>query len=171
MATLRGGDFFLCRKKSMEIVSRWLKDYPLPTELKFTLCMSPVRETCPRSKRAFQRFVETFSKGRSPGVHFSLIPRPAKNFNHLSDLCSIHSELELFLWLQNKVEPTGLSSAVERARATAAKDKTCTLINEALLKEYLSLDHCYVAKDERVKKIYKDAQLDRISHSFNKSFG
>jgi ATP-dependent RNA helicase SUPV3L1/SUV3 len=42
MATLQG-DFFLCRKKSMEVVSLWLKDVTnLSTLEKFTLCMSPV---------------------------------------------------------------------------------------------------------------------------------
>ena len=42
MATLKG-DFFLCRKRSMEVVSRWLKDITnLSTVEKFILCMSPV---------------------------------------------------------------------------------------------------------------------------------
>lgn len=42
MATLKG-DFFLCRKRSMEVVSRWLKDISnLSTVEKFMLCMSPV---------------------------------------------------------------------------------------------------------------------------------
>ena len=30
-------------------------------------------------------------------------PRPAKSFNHLAELCSLHHQLELFLWLQSKV--------------------------------------------------------------------
>lgn len=42
MATLKG-IFFLCRKRSMEVVSRWLKDMSnLSTVEKFMLCMSPV---------------------------------------------------------------------------------------------------------------------------------
>ena len=58
MATLKG-NFFLCRQKTMEIVSRWLKDVDnMSSAEKFALCMSPVNENCMKSKNVFLRYVE-----------------------------------------------------------------------------------------------------------------
>lgn len=97
------------------------------------------------------RYVETYSNGKVPGVQNSLRPRPAKSFNHLADLCSLHHQLELFLWLQGKLP----SNAVEVIRAAAMKERAIELINSGLLDaENLSLDHDYISKDSRIKKAW-----------------
>ena len=57
MATLKGL-FFLCRQKSMEIVSLWLKDVDMSPAEKFALCMSPVNKNCSKSKNVLLRYVE-----------------------------------------------------------------------------------------------------------------
>jgi len=149
MATLKG-DFFLCRKQSMEVVSLWLKDIKnmSPAE-KFVLCMSPVNENCVRSRNVLLRYVEKYTTGKVPGLHYSMQPKAAKSFDHLADLCSVHHQLELFLWLQNKLP----SNAVEVLRAVTLKDKTIEMINNGLFKaEKLSLSYDYISKDVRFKK-------------------
>ncbi len=103
------------------------------------------------------RYVETYSSGKVPGVQNSMRPRAAKSFNHLADLCSLHHQLELFLWLQGKLP----SNAVEVVRAVAMKDRTIELINKGLLEaDKLSLDHDYISKDLRVKKAWASERND-----------
>ena len=99
MATLQG-DFFLCRKKSMEIVSRWLTDIPMTAPEKFMLCMSPVNEGCVRSKNVLLRYVQKYVSGEVPGLHRTMRPRAASSFQHLAELCRyVDVSLELLLAL------------------------------------------------------------------------
>ena len=115
------------------------------------------KESCPKSKNTFVRYVETYSNGKVPGVQNSMRPRSAKSFNQLADLCSIHHQLELFLWLQGKLP----SNAVEVVRAAAMKERTIELINSGLMDaEKLSLDHDYISKDVRVKKVWASERKD-----------
>lgn len=86
-----------------------LSDIPMSTDVKFNLCMSPVKDSCERSKGVLMRYVEKHSRGKVPGIHRSMRPRESTTFNGLSDLCSIYHELDLFLWLQGKLP----SNAVE----------------------------------------------------------
>lgn len=162
MAQLRG-NFFLCRQKSFANVSKWLKDVDMPSTVKFTLCMSPVNESCPRSKRVLMRYVEMYVSGKTPGVHRSMRPREATSFHNLTELCTVHHELELFLWLQSKL-PT---NAVEQARALAMKEDAIEKINEGLSKANklkLSMKHDYVSKDVGVKKMWtKEMKASKYS--------
>ncbi|KAL7527736.1 hypothetical protein ACHAXR_007600 [Thalassiosira sp. AJA248-18] len=156
MATLKGA-FFLCRKRSIEIVSHWLKDINMTPLEKFAICMSPVNESCPKSRRVLLRYVEKYSSGKTPGIHSSMRPKPAKSFEHLSDLCSVHHQLELFLWLQNKLP----SNAVEVVRAVTLKERTIDMINNGLFNaEKLSLRHDYISKDENVKRKWAEERRD-----------
>lgn len=149
MATLKG-NFFMCREKSMETVSLWLKDVPNMTAVeKFTLCMSPVQKNCPKSKNVLLRFIEKYSSGKVPGLHRTMRPRPAKSFDQLADLCSVHNQLELFLWLQKKFP----SNAVEVLQAGALLERTTVMINSGLYNaEKLKSQHDYISKDVRQKK-------------------
>ena len=62
------GDFFICKKQGMELISMWLKDIDnLSPGDKFSLCMSPVTESCPKSKAVFMRYIETYANGKVPG--------------------------------------------------------------------------------------------------------
>lgn len=62
------GDFFICKKQGMELISMWLKDIDnLSSGDKFSLCMSPVTESCPKSKAVFMRYIETYANGKVPG--------------------------------------------------------------------------------------------------------
>ena len=59
------GDFFICKKQGMELISMWLKDIDnLSPGDKFSLCMSPVTESCPKSKAVFMRYIETYNNGK-----------------------------------------------------------------------------------------------------------
>ena len=77
--------------------------------------------------------------------------------NDLGNLCTVHHQLELFTWLQNKLP----SSAVEAQRAAALKESAIEMINSGLRRgEKLLLEHDYVAKDIRTKKQWADARRD-----------
>ena len=127
-------------------------DIPMSTEDKFNMCMSPVKESCGRSKRVLLRYLERHSIGKVPGIHRTMRPREAKTFHGLSDLCSIYQELDLFLWLQGKLP----SNAVEEARALKMRDDTVDLINKALMDaDKLSLEkYDYVYRDTTWRKLW-----------------
>ena len=126
-------------------------------EDKYRVLMCPINESCPKSKKTLMRYLEKYSSGKVPGVHREMRPRPVKSFDSLADLCGVHSQLELFLWLQNKLP----SNAVEVLRANTLRERTIELINMGLLNaEKLSLRHDYVQKDVRVKKKWADERRD-----------
>lgn len=128
----------------------------MTTSEKFSLCVSPVKESCNRSKAVLMRYVDKHSIGKVPGVHRSMKPREAKTFHGLSELCSIYQELDLFLWLQDKLP----SNAVEAARALKMKEDTMSLINKALThSDGLSLEkYDYVVKDSNWRKIWAQSR-------------
>merc|ERR1711957_637042 len=148
MATLKG-DFFLCREKSMEVVSLWLKDINMSPAEKFVICMSPVNGNCSKSKNLLMRYLEKYTNSEVPGLSHQMQPKAAESLDHLSNLCSVHHQLELFLWLHNKFP----SNIVEAHRAVTLIDRTTEMINNGLLKaDKLSLNHDYVYSDARRKK-------------------
>ena len=74
----------------------------------------------------------------------------------LSQLCSIHNQLELFLWLHNKFPG---SNVMEQQSALALKERTISLINKGLAKsERLSLRHCYIKRDAIIRAKWKGRQ-------------
>ena len=156
MATLKG-QFFLCRQQQLEVISRWLKDIDNMTpEQKFVLCMSPVQENCPKSRNVLMRYVDKLTNGKVPGLHRDMRPMPPKSFDHLSSLCKVHQQLDLFMWLQNKF-PT---NAVEVLRAAHLRDTTVSMINKALHDaDKLSLNHDYISKDSRVRQEYENMKI------------
>ncbi|KAL7519253.1 hypothetical protein ACHAWX_004038 [Stephanocyclus meneghinianus] len=158
MATVQG-DFFLCRKRDLEIVSRWLKDVEMSTAAKFLLCMSPVKESCARSKAVLLRYVEKYSKGKVPGIHRSMRPKEPTSFNNLAELCSVYHELDLFLWLQSKLPS---NNAVEEVRAQAMKEETIEKINRGLARaDRLSLDrYDYLSRDNNLRSIWSKAMQE-----------
>lgn len=61
----------------------------------------------------------------------AMLPRSTKSFEDLSQLCSVHSEIELFVWLTNKLEGTLVTgNAVERQSANYVKENVISSINE-----------------------------------------
>lgn len=84
------------------------------------------------------------------------VPRQAKSFEDLSYLCTIFSQLELFLWLQYKFN----RNALEIQTALARKEATTAFINTALKDaENLKLNHCYLKRDRAIRMQW--AELNR----------
>ena len=80
----------------------------------------------------------------------------AKNSNDLALLCSIYSEVELFIWLQNKFPPVNL---MEQQAALAKRDMATNLISLGLDEaERLKLDHCHIQRDARLRMVWTQAQ-------------
>ena len=102
------------------------------------------------------RYVDKFTNGKVPGLHRDMRPMPPKSFDHLSSLCKVHQQLDLFMWLQNKF-PT---NAVEVLRAAHLRDTTVSMINKALHDaDKLSLNHDYISKDSRVRQEYENMKI------------
>lgn len=104
----------------------------LPLKLqpdKYTLCMCPVVLHSAESMGVLKRFAQKMAVGQVAGLTHSMIPRPAQTFDHLSRLCAIFNELELFMWLQHKFPPGNM---MEQLAAQARKEKAIEYIAEGL---------------------------------------
>jgi len=153
MARLRG-HFFMCRKSHLQLVAEWMDEMPLSIQDKYVFCMSPVNERCNRSSGLLKGFAAKHASDEVFGLKMrSFAPKRAKGFDDLSRLCSMHNELELFLWLDQKF--TG--NAVERITAEQVRERTIDLINRGLTEsDRLRLSHDYIRRDKKLRKEWKE---------------
>lgn len=153
MATVQG-DYFLCRQTPMKVIARHMRDLHISIEDKYTLTMAPVQPQNSQSMATLQNFALKYSTGQAAGITKSMIPKPAKSFEDIGALCSLHNELELFIWLHNRFPAN--TNAVEQQTALAMKEKAITLINNGISEsDKLKMKHCYVARDLRLRQELK----------------
>jgi hypothetical protein len=160
MATIKG-DYVLCRQREMRIVARWLRDLDIPVRDKYTLTMAPVSTHCQRAMNTLRRFAIKHAAGEASGLGRTIL-KPPKTFEHMSNLCSVHNELELFLWLHNKFP----GNIVEQQAALALKEQAISYISKGLIEtERLRLDHCYIKRDNFVRQAYRKNKKDEEEES------
>jgi ATP-dependent RNA helicase SUPV3L1/SUV3 len=152
MATVKG-DFFLCRQTPMKVIARTLRDLRISIEDKYTLTMAPVQPQNVASMAVLRNFAIKLSTGQAAGLTKKMFPKPAKTFDDLGQLCSVHNELELFLWLHNRFPAN--ANVVERQSAMAMKEQTINFINDGLASDSLKVDHCYILRDQRLRQAAK----------------
>lgn len=149
MATVKG-DYFLCRQTPMKLIARYLRDLQISIEDKYTLTMAPVQSQNQESMAVLRKFAIKYAASQTAGLTVSMLPKPAKTFDDLSQLCSTYNELELFLWLHNRFPAN--ANVVEQQSALAMKEKAIKYINKGLSdSETLKLDHCYITRDNRLR--------------------
>lgn len=89
------------------------------------------------------------------------VPKTPKSIIDLTNLCSLYSEIQLFLWLQYKFA----GNVVEQQAALALVGQTIDLINQGLKDaDKLSTKHNYISRDIRLRKVWKKNQ-DKRSRS------
>lgn len=151
MATL-DGDYFLCRQKSMEIIAKQLTDLPLDISDKYTLCMAPLSSNKKESISTLRSFAVKQSRGRLSGLDRKHEPMPASSFEELSKLCSIHSDIGLFLWLLRRFP----GNNVDEQTALSLQGRSVELIDRGLAAtDRLKLNHCHVSRDARLRKVVR----------------
>lgn len=159
------GDYKLCRQSDMHVVATWLKDIPLAIVDKYTFCMAPVSTQNPNAREVLVKFGQKMASGEVPGLIRSGALRRATNFDDMAHLCRIYSEVELFIWLQNKFPPVNL---MEQQAALVKKDHVASLITLGLSEaEKLKLRHCYVERDATVRQIWtqkREKPADRFEY-------
>jgi ATP-dependent RNA helicase SUPV3L1/SUV3 len=155
MAKLKS-EYFLCRQTPMVMVAQQLASIDLSIRDKYTLCMSPVVGTSKSSMEVLKRFAVKLASGEVPGLSQRLRPMRPKSFDDLSNLCSIYSDLELFLWLQNKFPPVNM---MEQQAVLSRKERTIAMIGEGLhTSDKLKLEHSYVNRDLMLRDGFKSRQ-------------
>lgn len=152
MASLRN-DYFLCRQTPMHLIAKSIDEYPLTVREKYALCMCPVSTQNGKSMDVLKRFAAKLSAGEGSGLPNRMILRQPKTFEDLAQLCGMFSDLDLFLWLQNKFPP---GNYIEKQNAAALKENAIRMIGEALERTgTLKLRHCYLARDQQVRATWK----------------
>ena len=165
MASIRN-DYFLCRQTPMHDIAKAIDSFPLTVREKYALCMCPVSTKNGRSMEVLTRFAAKFSAGEVSGLPNRTVPRMPKTFEDLAQLCAIFSELDLFLWLQNKFPP---GNYIEQQNALALKETATRIIGEALQQTHkLRLQHCYVSRDNKVRKEWNRLQQAKQEMENNK---
>ena len=153
MASIKN-DYFLCRQTDMYEIAKAIDEYPIPIKDKYALCMCPVSTKNKKSMDVLKQFAKKMSAGEVSGLKNRIIPRKPKNFDDLAQLCGIFSDLDLFLWLQNKFPP---GNVIEQKNASALKETAIRLIGEALEQTgTLRLKHCYISRDKQVRNIWRN---------------
>lgn len=95
---------------------------------KYTLLMCPLPKNT-RSLQLFLRFASKLAAGEVAGVRSRAIQTKPESFDHLANLCSSYSELDLFLWLQRKFPP---GNEMEMQLAQTLKEEVIEVIRETL---------------------------------------
>lgn len=149
MATVKG-DYFLGRQHELQMIAKRIKNIPLNLRDAYNMCLSPSTEN---SLDLLESFAWKYSRGEVPGLPSRSVPKRAKSFDDLSNLCGIYADSDLFLWLGLKFPPC---NAVEQAAAASRKEKTLEYINEALAaSESLKLTHCYLRQATRLRNAWE----------------
>jgi ATP-dependent RNA helicase SUPV3L1/SUV3 len=157
-------DYFLCKQTLMVVIAKQLASLNLSIREKYMLCMSPVIVKNSKSMEVLQRFASKLESGEVSGLSSRMILRRPENFADLSRLCHIFNEIELFLWLQKKFPP---GNQMEEQTALSRKELTVKLIGEGLaLSEELKLDHCYLARDWKLRKIWENNKYKKQRSSY-----
>jgi ATP-dependent RNA helicase SUPV3L1/SUV3 len=163
MASIRN-DYFLCRLTEMHEIAEKIDEYPLAIRDKYSLCMCPVSTRNGKSMDLLKRFAAKLSVGEVSGLSNKTIPRKARTFDDLALICNIFSEVDLFLWLQNKFPP---GNYIEQQNAMALKERAIELIGEALQDtSKIRLTHCYIKRDQQVRQAYKKNQKTLKAQEF-----
>jgi len=153
MAVVKG-NFFLCKVNDMDIIARWLKNIPLEISDKYNLTMAPISTQNPKAKDVLVKYGEKIAAGEVPGITRSTPLKRAKTFHDLATLCLIYSEVELFIWLQNKFPPINL---MEQQAALAKREMAFNYITLALEEaERLQLKHCHIDRDKKLRKVWTE---------------
>ena len=83
------------------------------------------------------------------------MPTSPRSFEDISRLCTIHSELELFMWLCLRYP----ENFVFEQTSLAVQERTIYFINQGLVNsDNLKLDHCYKQRDSRLRKSFAERQ-------------
>lgn len=164
MASIRN-DYFLCRQTPMHDIAKAIDPYPLTIREKFALCMCPVSTNNQKSMDVLTRFAAKLSAGEISGLTNRMIPRKPKTFEDLAQLCGVFSDLDLFLWLQNKFPP---GNFIEQQNAMALRETAIRMVGEALEQTgKLRLKHCYVKRDKQVRREWQERQRKRQEGKVN----
>lgn len=164
MAVVKG-DFTLCRQSDMVIIASWLKDIQLDTKDKYEFCMAPVRtgHGSGHTRDILVKFGEKLAAGEVPGLKRGSLLKRAKTFHDMGKLCTIFSDVDLFIWLQNKFPPVNL---MEQQAALAKKEAAAELITLGLAEaEKLKLDHCYVQRDVSLRRLWETKQQEKANEA------
>jgi ATP-dependent RNA helicase SUPV3L1/SUV3 len=154
------GDYFLCRQTDMIVIAKHLTQLNLPIRDKYALCLCPITLNNKKSMDVLLRFASKVASREVPGLDPTVRPLRPKSFDDLSRLCSLYSDLEQFLWLQNKFPAAG--SVMERQAALAYKEQTVALIGEGIaFSDNLKLKHCYLTYDKSLRRRWQSLQVTR----------
>lgn len=154
MATLQG-DFHLCRQTALLRIAKFLADVPLSLEDKYTFCMCPVKTDDMNQMKLMKDYAYSLSRDEVCGINFTSgkMPESPKSFDDISQLCTIHNEMELFMWLCHRFP----ENFIFDQSSLAIQERTISLINEGLVNsDILRLDHCYKERDTRIRKNFEE---------------
>jgi len=135
---VENGLFFTCRHDDIASLSNRLHGVTAPMAVTdaFTFCMAPVRANDQLSFSMLSQFADAWARGKPTALNIRFPPKPPKSVVELSDLCTKHNIVDLYLWLSNRFP----GHFVERDMALRQKAFAIALIQESLATLKLDLE-------------------------------
>ena len=135
---VENGLFFTCRHDDIASLSNRLHEVTAPMAITdaFSFCMAPVRANDQLSFSMLSQFADAWARGKPTALNIRFPPKPPKSVVELSDLCTKHNIVDLYLWLSNRFP----GNFVEREMALRQKAFAIALIQESLATLKLDLE-------------------------------
>mmetsp|Transcript_70539 Transcript_70539/g.121067 ORF Transcript_70539/g.121067 Transcript_70539/m.121067 type:complete len:357 (+) Transcript_70539:3-1073(+) len=130
--------YFVCKHDEPASVADKLHDVLGKVSLtdSFTFCMAPVRSDDRLSFSMLSSFAQAWATGKPAALNLRFPTTTPKDVLELSDLCTKHNIIDLYLWLANRFP----ANFVEREQALAQKALAIALIQQGLEKLEVDLD-------------------------------
>mmetsp|Transcript_3011 Transcript_3011/g.4587 ORF Transcript_3011/g.4587 Transcript_3011/m.4587 type:complete len:823 (+) Transcript_3011:129-2597(+) len=131
------GHYFLCDHDSLIVVSNWLNSIPLTLSDRFVFGTAPVDLRDGISINMLYYYAAMYATKRPVPLKIRFAKGKPRDVVELTDLCSKHNVVDLYLWLSNRFP----KYFVERERCLEQKEYALALIQSTL--ENTMLKHQY----------------------------
>lgn len=147
------GRYFMCDHEDKIIVSNWLHTIPMSLADKFTFCNAPASTRDRMTMTVLYQFAATYAQGRPVALNVRLPNYKPRDVIDLTDLCSQHNILDLYLWLSYRYP----KYFIEREACLEQKQYAIKLIDGALHSSSLQQKYNFIYDYKRTREMTKDS--------------
>ena len=150
-ASKMDGRYFMCEHDEMVTVSNWLHPIPLTLADRFQFANAPVNTRDHISMNILYSFAASYALRRPVALNIILPRQKPRDVLELTDLCSKHNMLELYIWLSFRFP----DFFIERELCLQQKAYAVNLIENSLLSPQLQQNHSHVEDYQKVRRRFK----------------
>jgi hypothetical protein len=142
------GRYFLCDHQDIVLVANWLNPIPLSISDRFTFSLAPVNTRDTIAMHLLYQFAAQYAMNKPVALNVRLSQTRPRDYFELTDLCSKHNVLDLYLWLSSRF-PTYF---IEREICLQQKAFAVNHIQETLQNARFAQSYSYSEEYEDMNK-------------------